>query len=242
MSGVILAVKVFLQAYGRALALALLLHLLFLTALLQTRFTPLAKPPAAEATVSYLYQPPPPLQQKAQALSVPESSDKTEPVATTTAPAVVEKSAKKVDTRSAVVAEKLPDIVDQPEKKHTEQAATTLQLSLAQRALNRAATSVPASIEQAASAGYQQFMQAQQQPKMTVEPRHYQLDPDPAKQVLAKLDNGKQLVRIKGGCRIVDPNLDGFEALMAANPVVPCGDEAKTSDLLKQALDKHSKR
>ncbi|MDP5144732.1 hypothetical protein ORJ00_18450 [Rheinheimera baltica] len=232
MSGVILAVKVFLQAYGRALALALLLHLLFLTALLQTRFTPLAKPPAAEATVSYLYQPPPPLQQKAQALSVPESSDKTEPVATTTAPAVVEKSAKKVDTRSAVVAEKLPDIVDQPEKKHTEQAATTLQLSLAQRALNRAATVDPVTIEQTAAASYQQFLQAQQQPKITVEKRHQLLSRDPA----------KHMVRIREGvCVIGDPDLDGFEQLMEAKRV-PCGDKDASSVILKQALEKHIKR
>ena len=232
MSGVILAVKVFLQAYGRALALALLLHLLFLTALLQTRFTPLAKPPAAEATVSYLYQPPPPLQQKAQALSVPESSVKTEPVATTTAPAVVEKSAKKVDTRSAVVAEKLPDIVDQPEKKHTEQAATTLQLSLAQRALNRAATVDPVTIEQTAAASYQQFLQAQQQPKITVEKRHQLLSRDPA----------KHMVRIREGvCVIGDPDLDGFEQLMEAKRV-PCGDKDASSVILKQALEKHIKR
>ncbi|MDX1678245.1 hypothetical protein [Arsukibacterium sp.] len=43
-------------------------------------------------------------------------------------------------------------------------------------------------------------------------------------------------------CRIADPTQDGFEALMAANPVIPCGDETASSTLLKQALDKHIKR
>ena len=103
---------------------------------------------------------------------------------------------------------------------------------LAQRALSRAATPSARAIEDAATASYQQFLQAQQQPKMTVEKRHQELSADPAQQV----------VRIKEGvCVIGDPALDGFEQLMAAKKV-PCGDEAKTSDLLKQALEKHLKR
>ena len=112
---------------------------------------------------------------------------------------------------------------------------------LAQRAFNRAATIDPVAIEQAATAGYQQFLQVQQQPKLTVEKRHQSLSQNPAHQVVAQLNDGKQLVRVKGGCRLADPTKQGFDALMAAK-MVPCGDEDDSSALLKRALQKHSKR
>ncbi|WP_372626824.1 hypothetical protein [Arsukibacterium sp.] len=113
--------------------------------------------------------------------------------------------------------------------------------SLVQRALNRAASVDPAIVEQDAAASYQQFLQ-RQQPRLTVEKQHWPVSENPAQQVLAQLDDGRQIVRIrKGVCVVGDPMLDGFEALMAAKRV-PCGDEIKTSELLKQALDKHIKK
>ncbi|MBZ9613790.1 hypothetical protein [Rheinheimera maricola] len=233
MSGVILSAKAFFRTYGCALVLALLLHALLLVAVLQTRFTPVAKPSAAKPIVSYLYQPP-----------APEISADTTPAAATTAPASanVTTPAQRIDNSTAVGPKPLADIADETPKQQTEQVAPAPQQSLAQRALSRAATVDPVTIEQTAAASYQQFLQAQQQPKMTVEKRHQQLSTDPALQVFAQLDNGLQLIRVKGGCRFADPSKEGFDALMAANAVVPCGDEAKTSDLLKQALEKHSKR
>src|SRR5690606_30308931 len=98
-----------------------------------------------------------------------------------------------------------------------------------------------AAVEQAAAASYQQLLQAQQRPKITVEKRHQQLSSDPAGQVIAQLDDGRQLIRSKGGCRIADPSKDGFDALMALK-TVPCGDEENSSALLQQALEKHIKR
>src|SRR5690606_38832589 len=123
-----------------------------------------------------------------------------------------------------------------------ENTENTTNSSLVQRALNQAATVNPAAIDQAAAASYQQLLQAQQQPKITVEKRHQQLTTDPAGQVFAQLNDGRQLIRVKGGCRMADPGKEGFDALMAANAVVPCGDEEDSSALLKQALEKHIKR
>ena len=114
--------------------------------------------------------------------------------------------------------------------------------SLVQRALSRAAAPDHPAIEQAANTSYQQFLKKQQQPRLTVDRKHWPISQDPKAQVVAQLDDGSQIIRTKDGCRIADPTLDGFEALMAANPFVPCGDEISTSALLKQALDKHIKR
>ncbi|MBU1311174.1 MAG: hypothetical protein KKE30_16755 [Gammaproteobacteria bacterium] len=234
----------FSQTYGRPALLALLLHTVLLAALLQTEFTPLAKPPltepaVSEPIVSYLYQPPKPVPAETQP-PVTENTVAPEVVQSTPAntvpPAVTAEQRPASQQQSA--AAPLPDRAD---KRSTEHTATAPRQSLAQRAFNRAATVDPVAIEQAATANYQQLLQAQQQPKMTVEKRHQELSNDPAQQVVAELGDGIQLIRIKGGCRIGDPAKDGFDGLMAAR-VVPCGDEAKTSDLLKQALEKHSKR
>lgn len=233
-----------IRAYGRPALLALLLHAVLLAVLLQTEFTPLAKPRVSEPVVSepivsYLYQPPRPAPAETQ-----------QPVTeNTVAPEVIQPApANKVPP--AVAAEQRPSsqqqsaaapLPDRADKLSTEHTATAPRQSLAQRAFNRAATVDPVAIEQAATANYQQLLQAQQQPKMTVEKRHQELSNDPAQQVVAQLGDGIQLIRTKGGCRMADPSKEGFDGLMAAR-VVPCGDEAKTSDLLKQALEKHSKR
>lgn len=231
------------RAYGCPVLLALLLHAVLLAALLQTEFAPLAKPvsePAVfEPIVSYLYQPPRPapaeIQQPAREDIVTPEVMQSEP-AKVVSPAVTAEASQR---QSAVTP--LPDRPDKLSTEDTEHTITTPRQSVAPRAFNRAATVDPVAIEQAAQAAYQQFLQTQQQPKMTVEKRHQQLSRDPALQVVAQLDDGKQLIRIKGGCRIADPTKDGFDGLMAAR-IVPCGDEAKTSDLLKQALEKHDKR
>ena len=233
------------RAYGRPVLLALLLHTVLLAALLQTEFTPLplAKAPLSEPIVSYLYQPPRPA--PAEILQ-PARENIVTPDVIKSATAKVAQPAVKAEQRPVSLQQSAASVSrDRPDKlstEDTEHPITTPRQSLAQRAFNRAATADPVAIEQAAQAAYQQFLQTQQQPKMTVEKRHQELSNDPAQQVVAQLDDGKQLIRIKGGCRIADPAKDGFEALMAANPIVPCGDEAKTSDLLKQALEKHSKR
>ena len=242
MSGVILAVKTFFQAYGRALVLALLLHILLLTVLLQTRFTPVAKPLVAEAIESYLYQPPPSSQALLSPLPESQISADTEAAAVIIVPDVVATPAQATPSSNAIVAEQLADTLSDETRQPAALTATTPQQSLAQRALNRAATVDPVRIEQTAAASYQQFLQAQQQPKMTVDKRHQQLSSDPAQQVVAKFDDGSQLIRTKGGCRFSDSSKAGFEALMAASAVVPCGDEEKPSALLKQALEKHIKR
>jgi|GEM_PF-1183419 hypothetical protein len=234
------------RAYGRPVLLALLLHAVLLAALLQTEFTPLAKPvsePAVfEPIVSYLYQPPRPapaeIQQPAREdIATPEEM----PSAATEVVSPAVKAEQRPVSLQQSAATPLPDRPDKLRTEDTEHTITTPRQSLTQRAFNRAATVDPVAIEQAAQAAYQQFLQTQQQPKMTVEKRHQQLSRDPALQVAAQLDDGKQLIRIKGGCRIADPTKDGFDGLMAAR-MVPCGDEEKTSDLLKQALEKHSKR
>ncbi|NRQ44453.1 hypothetical protein HRH59_18090 [Rheinheimera sp. YQF-2] len=234
------------RAYGRPVLLALLLHAVLLAALLQTEFTPLAKPvsePAvSEPIVSYLYQPPRPapaeIQQPARENIVTPEVIKSA-AAKVAQPAV--KAEKRPVSQQQSAATVSPDRPDKLSAEDTEHTITTPRQSLALREFNRAATADPVAIEQAAQAAYQQFLQTQQQPKITVEKRHQQLSRDPALQVVAQLDDGKQLIRIKGGCRIADPTKDGFDGLMAAR-MVPCGDEAKTSDLLKQALEKHSKR
>lgn len=227
------------RAYGRPVLLALLLHAVLLAALLQTEFTPLAKPAVFEPIVSYLYQPPRPAPAEMQQ---PAREDSVTPEVMQSAPAKVVSPAVTAEaSQQQSAATVSPDRPDKLSIEDTEHSITTPRQSLAQRAFNRAATVDPVAIEQAAQAAYQQFLQTQQQPKITVEKRHQQLSRDPALQVVAQLDDGKQLIRIKGGCRIADPTKDGFDGLMAAR-MVPCGDEAKTSDLLKQALEKHSKR
>ncbi|GAB2928548.1 hypothetical protein [Rheinheimera gaetbuli] len=239
------ALNSFSQTYGRPALLALLLHAVLLAALLQTEFAPLAKPPltepaVSEPIVSYLYQPPKPASAETQP---PVTENTVAPEVVQSTPANTVPPAVAVEQRPASqqqsAAAPLPDSADKRSAEHT---ATAPRQSLAQRAFNRAATVDPVAIEQAAAANYQQLLKAQQQPKLTVEKRHQELSNDPAQQVVAQLGDGIQLIRIKGGCRIADPTKDGFEALMAANPIVPCGDEEKTSDLLKQALEKHSKR
>lgn len=200
--------------------------------------------------VSYLYQPPQsvavgqspqPLAEMTTAVEAvqPVTTNAASPAAVTEPAAVV--AEQRPPARQQSSAESLADTAARTEPEGDRHAAASPQQSLAQRALNRAATVNPAAIEQAAAASYQQLLQAQQQPKLTVEKRHQQLTEDPAGQVIVKLDDGRQIVRTKGGCRIADPTKDGFDALMAARPV-PCGDEEPSSALLKQALEKHRKR
>lgn len=247
MSGVTSAIKHWAADYAGAALLALLLHALLLACVLRLEFTQMPPPAPAAPVVSYLYQPPPVPVVSAQAENNPpepapaalptelsvELSAEAEPEVT--ALAGTDNPATKAD----VVNEKQPvTAVIATSTAEPEQHSSA---GVAQRALSTAATPSARVMEDAAAASYQQFLQAQQQPKMTVEKRHQELSADPAQQVVAQLANGKQLIRTKGGCRIADPAKDGFEQLMAAKKV-PCGDEAKTSELLKQALEKHLKR
>lgn len=249
MSGVISALDAFWRAYGRPALLALLLHAMLLTMLMNANFPVRVTPTPSEAVLSYVYQPPP---TPTKLTEQPEDETSTGPEAmppqpVNTAPSVTA-APQQATNEPAVVSAVLPHTPAQPEPPVPAESQDTLQAivvprqSLAQRALNQAASVDPAAIVQAAAASYQQLLQAQQQPKITVEKRHQQLTTDPAGQVFAQLDNGLQLIRTKGGCRFADPSKDGFDALMAANAVVPCGDEEDSSALLKQALEKHIKR
>lgn len=242
MSDTSTAITAFTSNYGRPALLALLLHALLLVALHQTEVTPPAKLAVSEPIVSYLYQPPRPAPAEVQP---PVTENTVAPEVVKSAPVNIVSPAVAAEQRPASQQQSATPLPDRPDKLSTEYAEHTTaapRQSLAQRAFNRAATVDPVVIEQAAAANYQQFLQTQQQPKMTVEKRHQELSNDPAQQVVAQLGDGIQLIRIKGGCRIADPSKGGFDGLMAANAVVPCGDEAKTSDLLKQSLEKHSKR
>lgn len=229
-----------LRFYGRPALLALLLHVLLLALLSTTKFSPAVKPTPSPAIVSYLYQPLP--------VAAPSLEPAAEPVA--------EKPVALTEQQPPVVTEASTPAAQQnsvytPENNSTRPATVVNEelqpgknTSLVQRALNQAGA-VPGSQQaakaNAASTAYQQFLREQQQPRITVEPQHQQLSQDPAKQVVAQLDDGRQIIRSKGGCRIADPAKDGFEGLMATR-AVPCGDEVSNTELLKKALEKHRKR
>ncbi len=237
MPGIISAVQHFCLNYGRAAVLALLLHGLLLAVLFSMRPAPPAPLPKGEPVITFLYQPPVLAPVVPQAAAEPEPA----PVPAAQPSAVV----------SNMAAEQQPAPDNAPEPAVTagseELAAVAaalpvpgaqeLRTSLAQRALQRAVTADPAVIEQAAAASYQQFLQAQHQPKISVEKQHQALGSDPAH----TFSDGRQLLRTASGCHIADPSKDGFEGLMAARKVL-CGDEISSSDLLKQALEKHTKR
>ena len=242
MSGVISALDAFGQAYGRPVLLAVILHAMLLVALINAKFPARVTPTPSEAVPSYLYQPLPaptkPAQQpEGETITGPEAMPSPS-VNTTPSVTTAQQEADELADATAV----LPDTPTPAEPQDALQALVLPRQSLAQRALHKATTVNPAAIEQAAAANYRQLLQAQQRPKITVEKRHQQLSTDPAQQVFAQLDNGLQLIRTKGGCRFADPSKDGFDALMAANAVVPCGDEENSSALLQQALEKHIKR
>lgn len=221
---------------------------MLLAALINAKFHARVTPTPSEAVLSYVYQPLPaptePAQQPADETSTAPEAMSPQPVHT--APSATTAPQQAVNGLPDAIAG-LPDTPAQPEPptptqpQDVQQALVLPRQSLAQRALNQAGTVAPAAIAQAAAASYQQLLQAQQQPKITVEKRHQQLSFDPARQVVAQFNDGRQLIRVKGGCRLADPGKDGFDALMAAK-VVPCGDEEDSSALLKQALEKHVKR
>lgn len=244
MSGVTSAIKRWAADYAGATLLALLLHALLLIYLLQLKFTQMPPPKPAAPVVSYLYQPPPVPAIAAQAESntsapVPAPAAlSTEPSAEAEPEVTALAGAANPATEADVVNEKQPLTVVAPSAAEPEQHNSA---GLAQRALSSAAAPSARAMEDAAAASYQQFLQAQQQPKMTVEKRHQELSADPAQQVVVQMNDGRQIIRTRDGCRIADPTKDGFDGLMAAR-MVPCGDEANTSELLKQALEKHLKR
>lgn len=245
MSGVINNVISFFRADSRPLLLALLLHGVLLLALLTTKIPQLAQAPQSAAIVSYLYQPQPSIPSETAQASANDMPTEPGPESETVAP-VLQSTAPEVTPQKPTdqvqgATESAPDVASTPLAGAEAPTATNARPSLTQRALNQAATVNPAAVEQAATASYQQLLQAQQRPKITVEKRYQQLSSDPAGQVVAQLDDGRQLIRSKGGCRIADPSKDGFDALMALK-TVPCGDEENSSALLQQALEKHIKR
>ena len=219
---------------------------ILLLALLTTKIPQLARAPQSAAIISYLYQPQPSIPSETAQASANDMPTEPGPESETVAPVLQsttpEVTPQKPTDQVQDVTESAPDVASTPLAGAEAPTAAIPRPSLAQRALHKAATVNPAAVEQAAAASYQQLLQAQQRPKITVEKHHQQLSSDPAGQVVAQLDDGRQLIRSKGGCRIADPSKDGFDALMAANAVVPCGDEESSSALLQQALEKHIKR
>tara|TARA_R110002126_G_scaffold43555_6_gene124842 strand:+ start:1076 stop:1762 length:687 start_codon:yes stop_codon:yes gene_type:complete len=225
--------------------LALLFHGLVLALLLSTTFSLPAPQPHPVPITSYLYQPTP-------ATSVPATVAKPD---TSKNSASAEKAATMLPERAVAANNQAEEASlalahdsaktftsDEPHSADAMSANQVSEQSLVQRALNRAATIEPAAIDRDAAAGYQQMLLKQQQPKLTVDRKHWPVSQNPAQQVVAQLDDGRHIVRIsKGVCVFGDPTLDGFNALMAARRV-PCGDEINTSELLKQALDKHIKK
>jgi hypothetical protein len=228
--------KHFIVEYGYAVLLALLVHGLVFSLLLTTRVTAPVQQPEIEPITSFLYQPPVPR----PAVVIPPAPD----AAATPEPDNVPSAAPSdVSTKQQTTVLGRPNSAEQDtgtEPLTATQATAKNSESLAQRALNRVAEPDLAAIEQAANTSYQQYLQKQQQPRLTVDRKHWPISQDPVTHVVAQLDDGRQIVRTKEGCRIGDPSKDGFGALMAAK-LVPCGDEIKTSELLKQALDKHIK-
>lgn len=223
--------RAFIADYGRYLLLALLVHVLLLVALTTMQFTEKHPPATIEPIASYLYQPMP-VAAPTVVVAKPEPKEasvpKREVKATTT-----------VNSRKNIAADNLTRaedaVLNQPQIAISD---IKPRASLAERAMQAAANTN----ENLVTSSYQQFKHLQQQAKITVEKRYQALPTDPAKQIVAKLDNGMQLLRVNGGCRIADPTKDGFDALMVASAIVPCGDEASTSALLQQALEKHRKR
>lgn len=244
MSAVSRRLKQFLSGYGYAAMYAVLLHAVLFVALISQRFTPVAEPISTKPIMSYLYHPP--------ALILPaEPTDTEARPAEVSAPEAIKKTSVKVEKTQVKADISELESNSSANKKHSKEPVAVTDLadkplpgqgaSLAQRAFNKAASLEPAVIDQAATVSYQKHLRSQQQPKLTVAKQHQELSVDPAKQVVATLYDGRQMLRTKDGCRIGDPTKHDFDALMAATKV-PCGAEVSTDDLLNQALQKHSKR
>ncbi len=230
-----------ISEYGNAVLLAVLLHIVILALLLTSKFSEPAASPVAEPIISFLYQPQPAAKQSPEA-TLPDNPLTDEQ---RIADELIEQTIVRDGSAGSSRPELNPPTITPDVAGHITRSADDQTLvqgkGLAQRALNQVAKPDYAAIDRAASASYQQFLQ-RQQPRLTVDKKHWPVSENPAQQVIAQLDDGPQIVRIrKGVCVVGDPMLDGFEALMAAKKM-PCGDEIKTSELLKQALDKHIKK
>lgn len=240
MPAVIPPLKRFISEYGNAVLLALLVHGLILAILLTMSVRQHIPLPQAEPITSFLYQPP--LQSPPAVIKPTAEADIPEIVNASPEPPapLIPTPDGSFDIQTAVSPPQSAAENNARQSPIVTSPAAASETSLAQRALNQVIKPDQAVIEQAATASYQQFLQ-QQQPRLTVDKQHWPLSQNPAQLVIAQLNDGRQIIRIEGGCRIADPTLDGFEALMALK-YVPCGDEIKTTELLKQALDKHNKR
>jgi hypothetical protein len=230
---IIASLRRFLAAYGISLLLAMLIHAA-LIGLLTLKITATPQPAAATPIASYLYQPEViviPKVMPADATLQPIDNNQAHP-GQARIPAVKQRAAATPAKPGAQALKSVPVSLAEGEAA-AENAAETL----ADRAIRRAVSTTA----DMAGNSYQQFISDQQQPKITVEKRYQALSADPAKQVVAQLNDGRQILRTKDGCQLSDPTKHGFDAMMAVKKV-PCGDEVSTDDLLKQALQKHSRR
>ena len=237
MAAVTHPLKRLISEYGNPVLLALLVHALLAAMLVSIKFRAPVQLPLSEPITSFLYQPPPP----GQPVVTEQAPEQDKPDRATARESKVTDNTGTASPQTAL-SEMVPEVI--VPSQHSVSVSRDRSLtsnSLTQRALNQVAKPDPAVIDRAVTASYQQFLQKQQQPRLTVDKKHWPISQDPKAQVVAQLDDGRQIIRTREGCRIGDPMLDGFAALMAAKPV-PCGDEISTSELLKQALDKHIKR
>lgn len=223
-----------IRNYALAVMLSLLAHLLFFVAVWCVKYQPVVKITPAVPVISFLYQPIPVVLPERSVTAfepVVDMADKgdaavLEPEKQAVAEHATEHKTE-VDNAQAVSETDLPVAVSADKKTG----------SLADRAFRHA---ISTDVDMAYD-GYQQLRQQQQYPRMTVDKRFQELNPDPQQQVMMTLDNGMQILRSKEGCRLADPSKDGFDGLMAVVQV-PCGDETTTAELLKQSLEKHIRR
>lgn len=221
-----------IRNYALAVMLSLLAHLLFFVAVWCVKYQPVVQITPAIPVISSLYQPIPVVLPERSATAfepVVDMADKgnvavLEPEKLVFAGQDATEHKTEVDNAQAVPETDLPVAI--PADKKTG--------SLAERAFRHA---ISTDVDMAYD-GYQQLRQQQQYPRMTVDKRFQELNPDPQQQVMMTLDNGMQIIRTKEGCRLADPSKDGFDGLMAVRQV-PCGDETTTAELLKQSLEKH---
>ena len=224
--------------YRLAVGCSILLHLLVIMLLSTVRFGAASKKPTVTIVpiTTFIYQPP----LSPSLPDVKENSDSPAREAAATIQVIqpVEpvkaKPAAEATADTAVANILLPgtastDVAVSAAKQPTASVDERVQQTLLRQQPDLAALS------------YQQFLQQQRQPNQQNSQLQRGISVNPAQQVQATLDDGRQILRSKDGCRLVDPAKDGFEGMMAIRSV-PCGDEITTADLLEQALQKHRKR
>ncbi|MCC5826766.1 hypothetical protein [Alkalimonas sp.] len=206
--------------------------------------------PVAIAIEAYFYQAPSPSVIEIEALTaLPEPEEPDKPLAERITKHMAEIGV--AETQVALEQARAPERADRMAEMAAEQAHESE--SLAELTSRGSGTHTGTLLERSRQylqpeqdlALQHQARQQQQhsEPKITVAPRFQEIPRDPARQVVAQLDDGLQIIRTRDGCRLADPSKDGFAALMAARRVA-CGDEdaADAGQQLQQILQRRSRR